>query len=562
MAFMPFASYAPDTSDYNASHINGASNVIPRGDGWGPFPSFAVFTAALASACRGFFFARRSDGSVAVFAGTATKLYLLDNTDFTWTDVSKGGSTYSSVPSSDQWQFAQHGNSIVAVQANTAPQLYTLGSSSAFDDLTGSPPQARYVAVVLRFLVLSGLVSNPYRIHWSGLNDITEWSSGSNQSDTQDFPDGGVVRGVAGGEIGVIMQDGAIRRMVYAPGSPVVFQIDRISEDHGILAPLSMIRDGDRIFFYSSEGFYEMAATGSPVPIGKEQVDRTFAADLDTGNLQLFVGSADPRAGRVYWSYKSLSGSSALFDKIISYDWGLQRWGPPIEASGEYLASLARPGLTLENLDAIAPTPVEISGAADNGSGLIRLTVASTPWTTGTIVAVSGVTGTTEANGNWTITVVNSTHIDLQGSTFANAYVSGGIVGGSLDAMTFSLDDVSTAALPNIAAVNTDHKLGFYNGAALEAMVETAEQAIADRRVLVRGFRPITDASTVYGYLKHRATLNATATTTAETAMNDHGVCPQRRETRYARAGVRIPAGSAWTFISGVEPDFIQTGQR
>jgi hypothetical protein len=38
------------------------------------------------------------------------------------------------------------------------------------------------------------------------------------------------------------------------------------------------------------------------------------------------------------------------------------------------------------------------------------------------------VTGTTEANGIWPITVVDINHIELVGSKFVNAYVSGGTV--------------------------------------------------------------------------------------------------------------------------------------
>jgi hypothetical protein len=68
-----------------------------------------------------------------------------------------------------------------------------------------------------------------------------------------------------------------------------------------------------------------------------------------------------------------------------------------------------------------------ITGAANNGSGLIRLTVASTTnIVTGNTVVVSGVLGTTEANGTWVVTTINGTTLDLQGSTFANAYTSGG----------------------------------------------------------------------------------------------------------------------------------------
>lgn len=69
-----------------------------------------------------------------------------------------------------------------------------------------------------------------------------------------------------------------------------------------------------------------------------------------------------------------------------------------------------------------------ITGAANNGSGLIRVTVNSTTnFATGNRVTVSGVTGTTEANGTWTVTVISGTTMDLQGSAFVNAYVSGGL---------------------------------------------------------------------------------------------------------------------------------------
>lgn len=75
-----------------------------------------------------------------------------------------------------------------------------------------------------------------------------------------------------------------------------------------------------------------------------------------------------------------------------------------------------------------------IVGAANNGSGLIRLVVAdSSTFTTGQQKTVSDVVGTTEANGTWTVTVIDATHIDLQGSTFANAYVSGGTIGGAVE---------------------------------------------------------------------------------------------------------------------------------
>jgi hypothetical protein len=72
-----------------------------------------------------------------------------------------------------------------------------------------------------------------------------------------------------------------------------------------------------------------------------------------------------------------------------------------------------------------------VTGAANNGSGLIRLAVNSTaPLAGRSAVNVSGVVGTSEANAAtpWAFTIIDATHIDLTGSAFVNAYVSGGIV--------------------------------------------------------------------------------------------------------------------------------------
>jgi hypothetical protein len=166
---LPFPPYQPDVADYQGNSTTVATNVVPRADGYGPFKDQVVYTQALPSACRGYFYARKSDGSIKIFAGTSTKLYLLNNTDFSWGDVSAGGGSYSALSSTAHWQFAQFGNFVIAVQANAAPQVYDLSSSSAFAALSGSPPQAAYISIVGRFVVLTGHLSNPYRIQWSGL---------------------------------------------------------------------------------------------------------------------------------------------------------------------------------------------------------------------------------------------------------------------------------------------------------------------------------------------------------------------------------------------------------
>ena len=489
MPFLPFPEWRPDVSDYQGASSQLIQNVLPRGDGYGPFPDFVPFTAALPAPCRGYCFARNGDGSVATFAGTATRLYKLDNTDFTWTDVSAGGSAYASLSASFNWQFVQFNNFVIAVQQNVPPQVFDLTGSSAFAALAGSPPQASYVAVINRFLVLSGLLSSPYRVQWSGLNALTTWDNVTAQSNFQDMADGGLVRGVAGGDTyGIIFQDATIRSMTFSPGSPEVFDILRISTSDGIFAPYSAVNAGGQTFFCSTQGFKAIAPGGTPVPVGKEKFDRTFFADVDQANLQLVIGAADPKSSRVCWAYKSLAGAAGLFDKIIVYDWQLGR-GATVAMSGEYLATLAKPGLTLENLDAIAP-------------------------------------------------------------------------GGSLDALGFSLDNVSNAALAQLSAVGGTHAVGFFAGSSLEATLETAEQGVPARRIRVQGLRPVTDATAALGSVTTRETLQAAAAIGPESPLNAQGFCPQNVSTRYARGRIRIPYAASWTFALGIEPQFAPEGSQ
>jgi hypothetical protein len=69
-----------------------------------------------------------------------------------------------------------------------------------------------------------------------------------------------------------------------------------------------------------------------------------------------------------------------------------------------------------------------VAGAAASPTGAIRLTVNDTAQAkTNDQANVSAVGGTVEANGSWPITVVDATHIDLQGSVFVHAYTSGGV---------------------------------------------------------------------------------------------------------------------------------------
>lgn len=572
MAFVPFQAWAPDVADIDGRNLQVVRNVMPVANGYGPWRGIQALTSGLPGVCRGLFIARHPTG-VFIFAGTADRLYLLDNGTLSWDDVSLGGSAYTTLGADAHWQFAQHNNFVLATHRGVVLQRFDMGTPTTFVNCPGSPPQAGAIAIVNRFAVLADLAANPFRIHWSGLNDTGQWTAGTNLSDFQDFPDGGRVFRVAemSQDVGLILQEGALRRMAFVPSdTDVVFAIDKLRDDTGIAGQYSLAVAGGVAYFLSHKGFVAAAVDGSMVPIGAEKVDRTFlgqssapvVADqaYDGAAPHMVLAAADPGHNRILWGYKSVVGTPNTIDRLLAYHTGLQRWTPR-NAVVEYLAQVARPPLTLEGLDAIAPGAIVISGAANNGVGLIRLTVASTATlTTGDVRTVSGVGGTTEANGTWTLTVIDATHVDLQGSAFVNAYTSGGVIAGFLDQLPFSLDSVSTASIPGVAVVTDGHAVAFFSGPNIEAVLESAEQRAEGRRANVGHVWPRTDAATVYAYLSKRERLSDAPTATPEVAMLADGNCPVFEEGRNGRVGVRIPEGTDWTYISGVEVEAGEAG--
>lgn len=65
-----------------------------------------------------------------------------------------------------------------------------------------------------------------------------------------------------------------------------------------------------------------------------------------------------------------------------------------------------------------------ISNVTSNG-GLYRVTMATHQFQTGDHIYITGVSGTTGANGLWTVTRISSTVVDLQGSVFSGTYSAG-----------------------------------------------------------------------------------------------------------------------------------------
>lgn len=82
-----------------------------------------------------------------------------------------------------------------------------------------------------------------------------------------------------------------------------------------------------------------------------------------------------------------------------------------------------------------------VAGAANNGSGLVRIESASHGFFTGDTVTVASVGGVSAANGTFVITRIDADHFDLVGSAFSGTYTSGGTATGP-----YSISTVYTEA--------------------------------------------------------------------------------------------------------------------
>jgi hypothetical protein len=340
-----FGQWAPDQANIDNPGVSAvAKNVVPGIDSYHPLASLSELSnAPLAADCLGLTLARTSAGTWQIFAGTTTKLYKYATSS--WTDYSRlAGGAYNAT---NFWRFAPFGANLIAVNGVDNPQTINVDSGTNFALLAGSPPVGRNVSIVGDFVVMSSLVSTPYRIQWSAINDSTGWTVGTSLSDIQDFADGGRVSGVAGGEVGYVLQEYAIRRMRFLPGSDYVFTFERVVDGKGCLSPYGYSTVAGTVYFLAEDGFYAYSGQGLN-PIGAERVNRWFLDNADTTRLSTVYCVADPYRPRIVWAYYS-SASVTYFDRLMIYDWQLDKWSYG-EVTAQMWGSAASPGIGLDSL--------------------------------------------------------------------------------------------------------------------------------------------------------------------------------------------------------------------
>jgi hypothetical protein len=363
-----FGEWTPDRPALNNAGVTEAKNVIPALTGYRSFRSLGALSGAATNKIIGMFAGKSDAGSAALYVGDSGKLYKMDASDSSLTDVSKSGG-YTTT-SDDRWRFVQFGQSLIATNYDNPPQTATVAGAGAFADLGGSPPKAKFITVVRDQVVMANTNDSidgvkPYRLWWSGINSATSWTSGTNLSDYQDVADAGACTGLVGGEHFIALFERALVIGTYV-GAPAVYNIQRVQGKRGCSVPGSVAGIGSgMVFFLADDGFY-MLRGDDLVAIGAEKVDHWFRDRFAVGSKENVVSGVDPIHQNVIWAYPSVESSSGENDEILIYNYNLNRWSYAVQECSE-IAQLFTAGYTLDQLDNISSSIDALPASLDDG---------------------------------------------------------------------------------------------------------------------------------------------------------------------------------------------------
>ena len=346
---LTFGEWMPDQPGISGA-LTDAKNVVSQAIGYGPLPTAATFSAAAAENLTTLVAGKTPTDVTKLFAAGSTKIYDVSGVG-ALTNVSKAGG-YTPNADADRFRFTQFGNIIIGTNNNNPIQAYTLGTSSAFADLSGTAPICKFITVVRDFVVTAftteSSVTYPTRVRWSGINDETTWgSSQTAQSDFQNIADGGQIVGIRGGEFGLVFLEKGISRMTYV-GTPFIFQFDNISRGKGCVAAGSIAQLQGISFFLSDDGFY-MCDGQQIQAIGSEKVDRWFFLNADESGFDTMSAAVDPVRKLIIWNFRTIFAQRQL----IIYNFTTKKWTYG-DAGSDYISDASTSSSTLEELDAIS----------------------------------------------------------------------------------------------------------------------------------------------------------------------------------------------------------------
>lgn len=503
--FIPVGEYMPDQPDYNNPGCSNARNVLPITQ-----QSYAPISSLSVFSSNAL--DARCQGAYATADNAGNISAFMGTGTKIWKITSSAvfadvsGTTYT-LDEKGQWQFCLFNNRIIATNFTDPMQSYLFGQDTAFSNLSTGAPNARHIAVVKNWVVCANTNDSTY-----GQQPQRVWWS--SLGDPTNWP---------------------------APGSTLAIQnqsdYQDISGDHGwaqgIVGNLGTAHGA--IFF--ERAIWRMNYQGYPTIFSFEPAQGARGTPAPGSIVQL--------GAIVYYlgedGFYSFDGSTAT----------------PIGAG---------------KVDKTFYSDFDIS-YADRVSSAIDPVNKLVFW---------AYPGAGHANGNpnhimiynwslnkWAIADITSELI-FRSQTFGYTLEGLDALGYTLDTLPFSLDSRQwTGGKIMLSAIDTNHKLNYFNGNNLAPSVDTSESEFfpdetfnKGRRAIINNVRPMVDGGTPSITIGTRNRLEDPVTWGSAVSVNSEGNCPVIANAKYLRARITLPSNSTFTHIQGVDVSAVASGKR
>lgn len=207
-----------------------------------------------------------------------------------------------------QFFFAALLNTLVANNMLDAPKKWD--GTTAMVDLGGTPPHGQYVATHKNYLFMARTLANPNRLYWSEVLNIESWPA-LNFIDISPN-DGDWITGLLAFDDYLIITKNRSIWLLLGSGSSD-FEVRRIHDGVGCVAPRSLTKVAQQFGFASTEGYY--LSDLSQETLLTERLKDTWQA-LNQRRLNQITA--------IYYDHKLRidvpNGSSTVNDMRIMYD--------------------------------------------------------------------------------------------------------------------------------------------------------------------------------------------------------------------------------------------------
>lgn len=470
-----------------------------------PWPTLDVTTNALDGRALGALGGLSNSGAAFSFAGDATKLYRL--TDLTYADVSRTVGGAYTISGTNKWQFGIYRNHMIATNLDDDVQIFTMGTDTNFRAMGTNTPKAKFFAVWRDFPVLGhtddatdGEIA--FRVWWGPPgNPEGDWTPNTDtRVGRRTLERAHQVMGLVSGDRGLVLTKKSIYVSTFV-GGQIIWQLDETIKDKGCVASGSVASDLRRTFFLAEDGWY--VTDGFEIRnIGHLKFNESFLKDAKADCYPEMRAMVDPERTLLLVAYVAQDAPSDIPNRIMAYDWELERVTFIDETVEEFLQSLT-PGKTLEQVSSLFATLESITPSLDDRF-----------WAGGAVV--NGAFDAAHKSGTF-------------GGPFAEAYFETG-----------------EAQLGQLSP--EEGKVAGSGGS----------------RTFLAGARPIADAATINVRVGARGIdgplETAAVWTDYETPESRTGYAPFRSDAWFHRLAMQLPAGQVWTAAQGFDIDAEPSG--